>query len=994
MAGWKPNQNHGEAMKTKWFLLMAVALLFVVFSFPTSAQIATKTGSIYGKVLDDKAAPLPGVTVTLESSEIPAQTATSGPSGGFRFANLPPGVYSVNFAIEGFAEVRQEEVRVNTGSQVQLEITLKPSLAEEFTVIGQTPVVDTKRTGSSETFDRDYLQDVPNARDPWVIIDQTTGVDSDRYNVAGSESGQQASFIARGGNDDNTIWNYDGVNVTDPQSLGASPTYFDFDAFEELNIVTAGSDPSIPTGGVAVNIVTKRSGNNWEGNGSFYFVNDSLQGTNTPQELIDNPNLNPFTGEPIKGSNRLDEVKDFGFDLGGPIVKDKFFVWGAYRRNEIGLFTITDLIDFTKIEDFNFKANMNWNTQHESQFGYFNGKKTKNGRAAFDAATMAPEALWTQLSNGTILPGLWTGQHTWIPNDHTIVTGRYGYVGNVFDLIPAGGKDVPMIYLASIPRWEQTSFFVSPIDRGSHDIVVDTNYYKEQMMGGDHEFKFGFEYKTSKISTFSSYGNGVLLIDYNQTTPNGPLTSGYAYAQHWIDGTMHINRTSFYATDTYRKNRLTLNLGFRFDRQTGTNDPATIPGVPGFESLVGPLVFEGNDPGVTFNDWSPRLGVTYDITGDGKTILRGNFARYYDTYNSAFLTHTNPTFIYNGVKFNFQNSNGDRVITPDEMVGDPIYYGGWTPNGYDENLHTYDPNLKNSNSWEYLVGFERQLMTDLSVSVTYTHRDYRDATTIVPNGISASDFVVSQIFHMDTDLGTFDVPVYTLPFTQDGSLIVTNANDYKTKYDGVDITARKRMSNNFMVNAGLTLQKQKANYDGGDSLAFYIGDGGLTGQIYPFDPTNLPFLNNQPYAFAPLGSGKSGVYPYSEWQLKLSGVYQFPWDINVGAFGRYQQGYPYVLIGRINDPTLNAALGTSSHLFLVEPFGSRRFDNIFSLDLQMEKGVDFGNYGRLTFSANLFNVTNTNTVIRRQRRVGASTFNKIEENISPRALRLGVRYSF
>jgi hypothetical protein len=128
--------------------------------------------------------------------------------------------------------------------------------------------------------------------------------------------------------------------------------------------------------------------------------------------------------------------------------------------------------------------------------------------------------------------------------------------------------------------------------------------------------------------------------------------------------------------------------------------------------------------------------------------------------------------------------------------------------------------------------------------------------------------------------------------------------------------------------------------------------------------------------------------------LKLSGVYQFPWDISAGAFARYQQGYPYVLFGRINDPSLNNALGTSNHLFLVEPFGSRRFDNIFTLDLQMEKGFDFGSYGRLALSANLFNVTNTNAIIRRQRRLGANTFNRIEENISPRALRLGIRYSF
>ncbi|HEY7160689.1 MAG TPA: hypothetical protein VH815_05485, partial [Acidobacteriota bacterium] len=187
---------------------------------------------------------------------------------------------------------------------------------------------------------------------------------------------------------------------------------------------------------------------------------------------------------------------------------------------------------------------------------------------------------------------------------------------------------------------------------------------------------------------------------------------------------------------------------------------------------------------------------------------------------------------------------------------------------------------------------------------------------------------------------------------------------------------------------------QKANYDGGDSAAFAINDGGLSGQTFPFDPGQVPFLKDQPYAFAAGGSGKSGVYPYSEWQLKVSGVYQFPWDVSVGAFGRYQEGYPYVIFGSFADNTLSGALGTSTHRILLEPFGSRRFDNIFTLDLQFEKGFDLSNYGRLSLMANLFNVTNTNTVIRRVRSASSGTFNQIEENISPRALRLGLRYSF
>ncbi|MCI0601428.1 carboxypeptidase-like regulatory domain-containing protein, partial [bacterium] len=167
-------------MKLKWFVLVAVPLFVLALAFSASAQVATKAGSVFGKVTDDKGAPLPGVSITLESTQIQPQTATSGPTGGFRFANLPPGTYAVTFSIEGFTEVRQEDVRVSIGGSVNLEITLKPTLAEEFVVVADTPVVDTKKTGNESTFNREYLDKVPSGRDPWVIIEQTPGVDNDR----------------------------------------------------------------------------------------------------------------------------------------------------------------------------------------------------------------------------------------------------------------------------------------------------------------------------------------------------------------------------------------------------------------------------------------------------------------------------------------------------------------------------------------------------------------------------------------------------------------------------------------------------------------------------------------------------------------------------------------------------------------------------------------------------------------------------------------------
>ena len=148
-------------------------------------------------------------------------------------------------------------------------------------------------------------------------------------------------------------------------------------------------------------------------------------------------------------------------------------------------------------------------------------------------------------------------------------------------------------------------------------------------------------------------------------------------------------------------------------------------------------------------------------------------------------------------------------------------------------------------------------------------------------------------------LGSFSVPIFTYSGNNDGTLILDNIGDYKQSYNGLDLAVRKRMSNNFMLSGSVVLQKQEANYDGGDAALYVLGDGGITpGTPFPGNPGNAALANGQPYAYAPGGSGKSGVYPYSEWQFKFSGVYQFPWDISVGAFARYQQGYPYVLWAR------------------------------------------------------------------------------------------------
>lgn len=209
----------------------------------TPPPVAVAAGSIFGKVVDDKGVPLPGVSVTLRSKLIPVMTVSADAHGEYRFSNLPTGNYSLEWKLEGFTTIHYSSLNV-IGSERKLLAKMHVTLSEEITLIGETPVVDTKKTGAHGTFNKEYLEEVPSARDPWVVVDQTQGADSDRYNVAGPQSGQQAGFAARGGSDDKATWNYDGANATDPGAKGATPTYFDYDPAETS--VVAAEEAQLP----------------------------------------------------------------------------------------------------------------------------------------------------------------------------------------------------------------------------------------------------------------------------------------------------------------------------------------------------------------------------------------------------------------------------------------------------------------------------------------------------------------------------------------------------------------------------------------------------------------------------------------------------------------------------------------------------------------------------------------------------------------------------
>src|SRR5580765_5068905 len=294
------SERGGERMK----LIRNLAIFAMATGLTASLFAQATSGNIYGTVSDEQGGKLPGVAVTLSGCGAPRTTTTEA-QGDFRFLNLAPCTYSVKSELSGFATVERNNVVVNLGTNTELAVSMKiASVATTITVTSESPLLDTRKQSSGTTFNNEELKSIPTARDPWVMLQQTPGVLVDRQNVGGSESGQQDNYVGKGTDPTQNAWNVDGVSVTDMAATGSSSTYYDFDAFQEMQMTTGGTDPSVAAPGVTINMVTKRGTNEVHGSARIF---------DTPSQLQAKPDT-VFGGRP---SNTVDHIDDYGVEVGG-----------------------------------------------------------------------------------------------------------------------------------------------------------------------------------------------------------------------------------------------------------------------------------------------------------------------------------------------------------------------------------------------------------------------------------------------------------------------------------------------------------------------------------------------------------------------------------------------------------------------------------------------------------------------------------------------------
>jgi len=330
-------------------IVSAISLVALLLAVPTVAQFGEATGGIHGRVVDDQGAVLPGVTVAIRGPGAP-QTLFTDSRGEFHAVKLPPGTYTLTLSLSNFATVKRENVAVNVGRDTDLTVPMQLSkVAATITVSGEAPIVETRKVQTGAAVTQAELKAIPTSRDPWVILQTIPGVQIDRINVAGSESGQQSTFSSKGSS--GGTFTVDGVNLTDMSALGASAGYYDFDSFQEMQVITGGSDPSIQGSGAHLNMITKRGTNEVHGTGRVFSVDHHFQSNNLPAEA-------QAQAVPLTAGNHIDSVQDYGVEAGGPAWRDHIWLWGAYGRDQINLITAGGVQDKTTLENFNAKLNV------------------------------------------------------------------------------------------------------------------------------------------------------------------------------------------------------------------------------------------------------------------------------------------------------------------------------------------------------------------------------------------------------------------------------------------------------------------------------------------------------------------------------------------------------------------------------------------------------------------------------------------------------------
>jgi hypothetical protein len=742
-----------------------LTLLFLCALGPLAFSQSRETGAINGRIVDEQAIGIPGVSVSLTSPNLMGiRAATSDEAGAFRFPALPPGFYALKAELSGFSSAVREDIRVTTTSTLTVDLVLKQSaMNEEITVVAQTPTVDVKSTETaSVTLSNEILRNIPYSQFTSDIVNLAPGVAEDSAYGASQNTG--------------IAYTMDGVNVADPEG-GSAWVFLDHNIVEEAKVMGVGLPAEYGNfTGVIFNLVTKSGGNDLAGH--FELIFQGKKG-DWPGGLWQAENNKAYIGDFPSLSSPLSTLFDVNAHLGGPIKKDKvwFYAGAQFYRSQNFPAGFPEPVDYKQPRAF-----LKISAQPTPTFNLMASLEvdTYLGENRGASSTTSPEATRTQDSPEVV----GNFSLTKILNPRTFFDVKGAFFWGYYYLDPEAGPDVNSHYdLGENMRYDSWGTF-GYYDRSRFQANASVSHYAEDFIKGSHDFKFGVEAERSFVRNRFGY-TGKDHIRYWDYYGQPYL----AYQYEGYDTNTRYTRLEAFVQDAWQiSSRLNVNLGLRFSQNWG--DIKDVEGV----------VFNTNR-------LAPRLGLTFDLFGDKTTVFKAHYGQFTEAMLASYHSPLNPDSAYS------------------DYIG--FYWDGasWVEFTRTQHVSLFkmDPDVQHPYLNQFTVGLERELFKDTSLGVSFIYRQWKNQIGQVDR---AADYV--KVPYYVEELGktielyertpeTVDTFDYLLTNIKKGGWIL---DDPYRNYWGLEVLFNKRFSNRWQLLASYVYSKTQGTMDnqfGGDT---------------------------------------------------------------------------------------------------------------------------------------------------------------------------------
>ena len=934
---------------------LIVALLLACAHAATA--LAQQTGTLTGVVHDGQGGVLPGVTVTVSGESLIGgnRSTVTGAAGSYQLT-LPPGTYVVTFDLTGFAPLKREGILLQVARTARVDVELGVgSLQETVTVSGLSPVVDVSSTVTQTNISKDLAENIPTGRNPWVMAGLVPGVVTGRLDVGGTEGAQQYNIEAFGSANSQKSFSIDGLKVNwAGGDGGATMMYYGFEMYEEYNMQIASGTAESDVAGVFMNMVTKSGGNRFTSDHNFYFMNDALQGSNIDDDLRARLGLASGQSSGAAG-NPVNLSYDWSSTLGGPIKKDKAWFFGAIRwwrldQRQIGAANPdgSQAIDDNRIRNFVGKAS--WQTTPSMRTSILFNKNINDRFHRRDSPYLFVEDKATVLQNQPAQN--YVAQYNHVLGRRLVLDARFGRMWGIFPVRYQADVKPTDIAIRDVVRFTRVNAAETQSlnPNGRYQGAFTGSYFLDSARAGTHDLRAGLQLSRERVE-YERIRNGDVLLELRDGVPfqaqlsNTPINSDH-----------RLSTWGVFVQDRWMLGRATINAGLRID--------AVSAYLPAQTSPAGTYVAARSFPKADVFDFgpniAPRIGISYDLTGNGKTAVKAYYGRFYNQFGSQVSEAANLNAIVNQA-VSWNDANGNLALDPGEL-------GTFT--GFPRGLFpTVDAGATRPYSQEYNVGVEQQLAGNMAISASYHRREHRNGLGILDRARGFDAYAPLGRTYVDPVSGQGQaITIYNLrpEFINARDRYISNVEFLKSNYDGVQFDFQKRMSNRWQMLAGASFQKHR----GYDHSSTYTG---------------VDFSNPN----SSINRDDGSVFIDLPWTVTASGSYQLPWNVLISAKYIARAGDP------LNRTTVFTGLTASqaSETIRLAQRGTDRTENVTKfLDLRLGRRFKMGS-ASVEPVLDLFNILNANHVLLQTEQIG-STWGRPTRILTPRIVRLGVTARF